>query len=78
MLRRPYWGHGYAFEAAAAVSAYAFDELRLERIVALSRPENAASIRILEKLGMNPLGHATHRGHDMVKYEARSPHALPA
>jgi RimJ/RimL family protein N-acetyltransferase len=78
MLRRPYWGRGYAFEAAAAVKAYAFDELHLERIVALSRPENAASIRILEKLGMRPLGHTLRRSHDMVKYEARSPHALTA
>src|SRR5580704_8022143 len=75
MLRRPYWGRGYAFEAAAAVKAYAFDDLRLDRVVALSRPNNAASIRILEKLDMKPLGHAKHRGHDMVKYEARSPHA---
>jgi RimJ/RimL family protein N-acetyltransferase len=77
MLRRPYWGYGYALEAATAVKAYAFDELRLERVVALSRPENAASITILEKLGMKPLGRAMHRGHDMLKYEARSPHALP-
>jgi len=76
MLRRPYWGRGYAFEAAAAVKAYAFDDLRLDRVVALSRLENAASIKILEKLGMKPLGHAPHRGHDMIKYEARSPHAL--
>jgi RimJ/RimL family protein N-acetyltransferase len=76
MLRRPYWGRGYAFEAAAAVRAYAFDELHFERIVALSRPENAASIKILEKLDMKPLGHAMHRGHDMVKYEARAPHAV--
>jgi RimJ/RimL family protein N-acetyltransferase len=77
MLRRPYWGRGYAFEAAAAVKAYAFDELRLERIVALSRPENAASIKILERLDMKPLGRAMHRGHDMLRYEARSPHAAP-
>lgn len=78
MLRRPYWGHGYAFEAAAAVTAYAFKELGLERVVALSRPENSASIRILDKLGLQPLGRAKHRGHDMVKYEARSPHARTA
>lgn len=47
-----YWGQGYAFEAASGVLAHAKHDLGLRRIVATVRPENAASIRLLEKLGL--------------------------
>lgn len=50
-LRRDRWGRGYATEAAAACVRVAFEELGLERIVADADPANAASIRVLEKLG---------------------------
>ena len=43
-----YMGQGYAFEAAAAVMAYARDDLKLERIVAITLPVNTNSIRLLE------------------------------
>ena len=43
---------GYAFEAASAVMAYGRTVLRLERIVAITSPDNESSIRLLEKLGM--------------------------
>jgi RimJ/RimL family protein N-acetyltransferase len=72
MLRRPYWGAGYASEAARAVVQYALEALGLTRIVSLVRPDNAASIRVLKKLGMRPLGPTTHRGHPMIKYELRA------
>jgi len=45
-------GHGYASEAAAAIFAYARSTLDLAHIVGLTIPGNAASIRILEKLGL--------------------------
>lgn len=44
-------GHGYAQEAAGAVRDYAFEVLGLERIVAITAPENHASARLLERLG---------------------------
>lgn len=44
-------GQGYAREAAAAVLAHARAELSLPRIVAITDPDNQASIRLLEKLG---------------------------
>ena len=47
-----YMGQGYAFEAAAAVMAYARDDLKLERIVAITLPVNTNSIRLLEKIGL--------------------------
>jgi ribosomal-protein-alanine N-acetyltransferase len=43
---------GYATEAATALIDYAFAELQLERIVATTTYENAASIRVMQKLGM--------------------------
>ncbi len=47
-----YRAQGYAFEAASATLSYARDTLDLPRIVAIVSPENAASIRLLLKLGM--------------------------
>ena len=45
-------GKGYAFEAAEAALGYARDVLGLPRLYAVVNPDNAASIRVLEKLGM--------------------------
>jgi RimJ/RimL family protein N-acetyltransferase len=50
-LRR-YWSRGYARESAAAVMHYGWTELRLPRIVAITKPSNQASIALLEKLGL--------------------------
>src|SRR5262245_45696451 len=46
------WGKGIAPEAARAVLRYGFEELNLERIYAGADPPNAASFRVIEKLGM--------------------------
>ena len=46
------WGRGLATEAARAIVAFAFDELRLPRLICLFEPENTASRRVAEKVGM--------------------------
>jgi RimJ/RimL family protein N-acetyltransferase len=46
------WGRGFATEAAAATLEYGFDNLELDKIVAVARPENKGSWRVMEKLGM--------------------------
>jgi RimJ/RimL family protein N-acetyltransferase len=46
-----FWGKGYAREAAAAVLALGKASLGLERIVAITNPDNDSSIRLLESLG---------------------------
>ena len=51
-----YWGEGYATEAARAMVAFGFGELRLHRIWARCVAENAASYRVLEKVGMRREG----------------------
>jgi len=52
MLTPAFWGRGYATEAARAVRDEAFARLTLNSIVAVHHPANAASGRIMEKLGM--------------------------
>ncbi len=46
------WGKGYATEAASVLRDYAFDQLGLQRIIALIDPGNPASARVAEKIGM--------------------------
>ncbi|MEM9052221.1 MAG: GNAT family N-acetyltransferase [Bacteroidota bacterium] len=46
------WGKGYATEAALASLKIGFDKYRLDEIIGRVAPENKASVRILEKLGM--------------------------
>ena len=45
------WGHGYATEAARGLLRWAFDTLDLNRVQAEADTRNAASARVLEKLG---------------------------
>ena len=46
-------GKGYATEAAQALVSYAFDELRLERLVATTEHDNLPSIAVMRRLGMS-------------------------
>jgi RimJ/RimL family protein N-acetyltransferase len=46
-----YWSEGYAFESASAVLAHARDMLGLKRVLAVTSPDNVASIDLLEDLG---------------------------
>jgi len=46
------WGKGIATEAARRVLEFAFAELHVHRVVAFSHVQNAASLRVMEKLGM--------------------------
>jgi RimJ/RimL family protein N-acetyltransferase len=56
-IGKPYWGRGYATEAARALVQYGFDTLGLHRIFARHFARNPASGRVLQKIGM------THEGH---------------
>ncbi|HEX7313156.1 MAG TPA: GNAT family N-acetyltransferase [Pyrinomonadaceae bacterium] len=52
LLDRHYWGRGLATEAARAVVRHGFEKYKFPRIVALINPENVASVRVAEKIGM--------------------------
>jgi ribosomal-protein-alanine N-acetyltransferase len=47
-----FWSRGYAVESAAAVLAHARDVLNIVRLVAITAPDNAQSIALLEKIGL--------------------------
>jgi ribosomal-protein-alanine N-acetyltransferase len=67
-VAKEFWGKGLAAEAAFAFLDYAFDELNQEKIVAVARPENAASRRVMEKLGMSFVGTGTFYEQTLVQY----------
>ncbi|MBW4498668.1 MAG: GNAT family N-acetyltransferase [Scytonema hyalinum WJT4-NPBG1] len=52
LLAREYWGQGLATESTVALLRYGFETLQFERLVALAKPENLASRRVMEKTGM--------------------------
>ena len=75
-LRPSVWGRGYATEAARACLDAAFAGLGLDQVIAIVAPGNAASVRVLEKIGMRPAGEreALGRTWDLftaVRYRAR-------
>ena len=55
-IGRIFWGNGYATEAAHALVKFGFESLSLQRIGAMHFPRNAASQRVLEKIGMKREG----------------------
>lgn len=52
LLDKKFWHQGLATEAAAGILAYAFDTLNLSRIICLMHPDNIASQRVAQRLGM--------------------------
>ncbi|MFH0882173.1 MAG: GNAT family N-acetyltransferase [bacterium] len=62
-MRKDCWGQGYAPEAAGAVLDYGVNVLKLPRIWALLSPENTASRRVTQKVGMEYVGLGSYQGH---------------
>lgn len=67
------WGKGYATEAAFACIKYGFEKLILPRIVGRAIPDNKASIKVLEKCGMQYICEEVVDGHPASTYEAINP-----
>lgn len=78
-LARAHWGRGYATELARGLLRFGFETLGMHRIWAIVEPENAASARVLEKLGMQREGrlrdhrYAKGRWRDSVLYAILAP-----
>ncbi len=51
LLARDVWGKGFATEGGRASLEFAWNTLGAERVISMIRPENAASIRVAERLG---------------------------
>lgn len=56
VMNPAYHKHGYASEAAQALLDYGFNKMKLHRIIATCQPENIASYRVMEKIGMRQEG----------------------
>lgn len=73
-LGKPWWGRGLASEAAAAAVDFGFRQAELAEIVALAVPENTASRRVMEKLGMTFEGiRDDYYSHPLAVYRLRAP-----
>jgi RimJ/RimL family protein N-acetyltransferase len=59
------WGRGLATEAGAAGLRFGFEELGLDRIVSAYEPENVASGRVMERLGLELDRDTTHPTRDV-------------
>lgn len=55
-IGKPYWGHGYATEAAQAMMRHCFGEVRLSRLTCCHFADNPASERVIAKLGFRRTG----------------------
>jgi [ribosomal protein S5]-alanine N-acetyltransferase len=77
MLDSDAWGRGLATEGGSAALRAAFGPLGLPRVIALARPENAASIAVTRKLGMRFEGALQVFGVEAVRYAAHAPGAAP-
>jgi RimJ/RimL family protein N-acetyltransferase len=63
------WGKGYASEAARAMAAFAFETVGTETLLAVAIPENMASRRVMERLGMRYRGLEPWYEEELATYE---------
>lgn len=56
VLGRAFWGRGYAFEVSKSLLAAARDCPRISRVILEAHPDNAASLRLIRRLGAVPEG----------------------
>ena len=68
-----FWGHGYAYDACQAVLAYAFGELNLDEVIAVTQAANVKSCRLLERLDMGPTVTFTEFEAEQVEYRQEKP-----
>ncbi|MBA2736909.1 MAG: GNAT family N-acetyltransferase [Pyrinomonadaceae bacterium] len=68
ILDEPYWGKGLATEIAGECLRFGFEERGLNQIIAFTRPENAASRKVLDKINMRFDGEITVFGVEAVRY----------
>lgn len=62
------WGKGYATELATAALQFGFNNRGFERIVAVAKPANTASIHVMEKIGMRFEQRTSYYGIEVVQY----------
>ena len=73
-LARRYWGQGLAPEAAIRATEFGFTELGLEEILSFTATTNRPSMRVMEKIGMEPAGTFIHP--NLPKDHPLAPHRI--
>jgi len=63
-----FWNKGYCTEICIELVRYGFEKLNLDEIIAIVRPENIASIKVIEKLNMNFIKMVHHYGMNLKQY----------
>lgn len=63
-----HWGRGLATEVGRAMIAYGFDVTGFDHMIAFAHPEHAASLRVMEKIGMRRDRQAAFRGEEWTFY----------
>ncbi|HXM36664.1 MAG TPA: GNAT family N-acetyltransferase, partial [Pyrinomonadaceae bacterium] len=66
---KSHWARGLATELAKAGLRYGFEEHHFDRILAVAKPENVASIHVMEKLGMRYDKLTSYYNIEVVQYE---------
>jgi RimJ/RimL family protein N-acetyltransferase len=74
-LRRAFWGHGYATEAARAALDLAFGPLGQTHVISMIDSENQPSIRVAQRLRMRLEGQADLMGRPVLVYGLRRRHS---
>jgi RimJ/RimL family protein N-acetyltransferase len=72
-LGRSGWGKGYATEAARAIVEFAFEVVGADVLYAVADPDNAASIKVMERLGMRYVGIETYYDEPCATYRLDRP-----
>lgn len=62
------WGRGYATEGGRAAVTWAFSRLGAHQVISLTRPHNAASRRVMDKVGLRYDRTQEVAGHEQVIY----------
>ena len=68
-----YWGKGYATEATHFFLDYAFTVLKAEKVNAYAFQGNGASLRVLEKCGLQRMETFIHDGIETAWFEINNP-----
>jgi ribosomal-protein-alanine N-acetyltransferase len=68
LLAEEFWGRGIATEASKASLKYALTDTNLDLIIGIVHPENVASQRVLEKVGMSFLDSKQYFGMQCLRY----------
>ena len=68
------WGYGYSTESAKASIKFAFEKVKLKRIIALAKPNNIRSINVIKKNHFKFVGKKTYFGMRLMCYEIVDSH----